>query len=250
MKTKKYLLFLISIFAFLLLATRSSFLYVCNNWDDANSYFSVGKALFNGKMPYRDVFDQKGMYLYFFYGLAYLISHTSFFGVFIMEIVLGLLDVIGFYKILGLYTSDRYATLFAPLTYATIVVSRSFWWGGAAEEICLPLYVFGLYFILSYFRNIYPDGTMSAKNLLIGGILAGLVANIKFTGLGFFFAWMALTWLSFLINKDFVGSIKACFIFLAGMFIPLFHGSSISESRTVCMNGTGDMYLSMFLASI
>lgn len=57
---------LASAFLLIMLASRSSFLYPCNNWNDANSYFSVGKALFNGKMPYRDVFDQKGMYLYFF----------------------------------------------------------------------------------------------------------------------------------------------------------------------------------------
>ena len=60
---------ILSAFLIMMVATRSSFLYPCNNWNDANSYFSVGKALFNGKMPYRDVFDQKGMYLYFFYGL-------------------------------------------------------------------------------------------------------------------------------------------------------------------------------------
>ena len=122
MKKSKYLLFLISVFAFLLLASRSSFLYVCNNWDDANSYFSVGKALFNGKMPYRDVFDQKGMYLYFFYGLAYLIKSTSFFGVFILEIVFGTIDVIGFYKILNLYISEKQSAFLAPAAYATIVV--------------------------------------------------------------------------------------------------------------------------------
>ena len=59
---------LLAAFILLLFATRSSFLYPYNDWNDANSYFSVGKALFHGKMPYRDVFDQKGMYLYFFYG--------------------------------------------------------------------------------------------------------------------------------------------------------------------------------------
>ena len=53
-------------FFILLFATRSSFLYPCNDWNDANSYFSMGKALFNGRVPYRDIFDQKGMYLYFF----------------------------------------------------------------------------------------------------------------------------------------------------------------------------------------
>ena len=69
------LFLLLAAFLVLLFASRSSFLYPFNDWNDANSYFSVGKALFNGKMPYRDVFDQKGMYLYFLYGLAYLVSH-------------------------------------------------------------------------------------------------------------------------------------------------------------------------------
>ena len=76
------LFLLLAAFLVLLFASRSSFLYPFNDWNDANSYFSVGKALFNGKMPYRDVFDQKGMYLYFLYGLAYLVSHTTFLGVF------------------------------------------------------------------------------------------------------------------------------------------------------------------------
>ena len=79
---------ILSVFLIMMVATRSSFLYPCNNWNDANSYFSVGKALFNGKMPYRDVFDQKGMYLYFFYGLCYLISNTTFIGVFFFEVIL------------------------------------------------------------------------------------------------------------------------------------------------------------------
>lgn len=61
---------LLAAFILLLFATRSSFLYPYNDWNDANSYFSVGKALFHGKMPYRDVFDQKGMYLYFFMDLV------------------------------------------------------------------------------------------------------------------------------------------------------------------------------------
>ncbi|WP_141107689.1 hypothetical protein [Butyrivibrio sp. YAB3001] len=212
--------FLLSAVLFLLLASRSSLLYVCNNWDDANSYFSMGKALFNGKVLYRDVFDQKGMYLYFLYGLAYLVSHTTFKGVFLLEIILGTLDIIGFNKILSLYTKKRIAALLAPLPFMTIVSSRSFWWGGAAEEICLPIYIWGLYILLDYFKNKYPDSTMSFKRIFIGGLLAGLIANIKFTGLGFFFAWMALVWLAFLTHKEFVSSIKACVIFLLGMFVP------------------------------
>lgn len=216
----RYLLFTISAALLLMLASRSSFLYIFNNWDDANSYFSVGKALFNGKMPYRDVFDQKGMYLYFLYGLCYLVSHTTFIGVYILEVILGSLNIIGFYKILRLYASERLSVLFAPLSFAVIVVSRSFWWGGAAEEICLPLYVWGLYLVMRYFKKDYENGCMGFKTVFAGGILAGVIANIKFTGLGFFFAWMTLVFFAFVAHKEFVDGIKACFVFLFGMFLP------------------------------
>ncbi len=218
-KKSKYIFFLISAMAFLMLASRSSFLYVFNNWDDANSYLSVGKALFNGKMPYRDVFDQKGMYLYFFYGLAYLVSHTTFAGVYILEVILAFFNILGFYKILRLYTGEKTSLIFAPLTFVVAVVSKSFWWGGAAEEICLPFYVWGLYLIVRYFREDYHEKTMPMKQVFFGGILAGIIANIKFTGLGFFFAWMMMVWFSFIFRKEFAASIKACLVFLFGMFV-------------------------------
>ncbi|WP_026527318.1 hypothetical protein [Butyrivibrio sp. VCD2006] len=231
MTTKKrdtliYIYLGISVLCCLVLATRSSFLYPLNNWDDANSYFSMGKALFNGKMLYRDVFDQKGMYLYFLYGLSYLVSHTTFTGVFILEAVLGFVDIAFFYRIITMFTGSNthmrkmLAGILATFTFAAIVCSRSFWWGGAAEEICLPFYVIGLYLTLDYFKNGYPNGVMPFKTVLLGGIMAGFIANIKFTGLGFFFAWMMMVFFSYLAHKEVALGIKACFVFLFGMFLP------------------------------
>lgn len=212
--------FLLSAWVILMLASRSSFLYPFNNWDDANSYFSVGKALFNGKMPYRDVFDQKGMYLYFLYGLTYLVSHTTFWGVFFLEVILATVDLLGIFRILQLYVKRETALFLAPATLATAFCSKSFYWGGSAEEICYPFLIWGLYLSLDYFRNEYPQKEMSRFKIFIGGILAGIVANIKFTVLGFFFAWMMCVAFAFLVRKDFFGAIRACLIFLLGMAIP------------------------------
>ena len=125
-------------FFILLFATRSSFLYPCNDWNDANSYFSMGKALFNGRVPYRDIFDQKGMYLYFFYGLAYLVSHTTFAGVFLLELILAVFDLTAIIKILRLYVKKSASLILAPLALAAGFSSQSFYWGGSAEEVCLP----------------------------------------------------------------------------------------------------------------
>jgi hypothetical protein len=141
-------------------------------------------------------------------------------GVYILEVIFGFIDIAGFYRIMRLYTNEKASVVFAPVSFAVIIISRSFWWGGAAEEICLPFYIWGLYLILAYFRQEYADSKMNSLHLLFGGILAGMIANIKFTGLGFFFAWMMLVWISFLVHKDLIGSLKACVIFLIGMFIP------------------------------
>ena len=35
----------------LFICSRSSWFYAFNNWDDANSYFSMGKAMMNGLVP-------------------------------------------------------------------------------------------------------------------------------------------------------------------------------------------------------
>lgn len=207
-------------FFILLFATRSSFLYPCNDWNDANSYFSMGKALFNGKVPYRDVFDQKGMYLYFLYGLAYLISHTTFAGVFLLELVSAAFDLAGICRILELYVKKTTAYILAPLVLGVSFASQSFYWGGSAEELCLPFLIWGLYLSLRYFGQEYPDKAMNAKTLFLGGLLAGMVANIKFTSLGFFFAWMMCAAFAFLARKDLAGAVKACGIFLLGMFLP------------------------------
>ncbi len=210
---------ILAAFAILLFASRSSFLYPCNDWNDANSYFSVGKGIFNGRLPYRDIFDQKGMYLYFFYGLAYLVSRTTFRGVFLMELVLAVADLAGIYKILKLYLKNSTALALTPPVLALSFASQSFYWGGSAEEICLPFLIWGLYLSLCYFKTEYPAKGMDHKTLFLAGILAGMVANIKFTVLGFFFAWMMCIAFSFLVRKDLAGAFKACFLFLLGMAV-------------------------------
>ena len=66
------------------LCSRCSPLYPFNNWNDANCFFTTGKAMFSGKVVYRDIYEQKGILLYFLYGLCYLVSNKTFLGVYIL----------------------------------------------------------------------------------------------------------------------------------------------------------------------
>lgn len=69
----------------LLVATSSSPLYATNFWTDTNIYFTIGRGMTRGLMPYRDLFDHKGPLLFILYALGAAISDTSFIGVFALE---------------------------------------------------------------------------------------------------------------------------------------------------------------------
>ncbi len=211
---------LLSAFAIITVCSRSSFLYVFNLWDDANSYFTVGKCIFRGFVPYRDLFDQKGIMLYFIYGLASLISPTTFRGVYVMEILAAFFSLLAICKIYKMFLEPRtFPYILTPITGAVIYSSFNFYWGGGAEEFLFPFIMWGMYLSVKYFRRTYPE-TMGYGTVLAGGILAGCVFNIKFNSLGFFFGWMLMVFLADIIgDRMILKAIISCFVFLGGMGI-------------------------------
>lgn len=172
-------------FLLMLLLTRSSFLYPYNNWDDSNSYFSMGKSMFHGILIYRDIFDQKGPYLYFLYGLCSLVSGTTFRGVFLMEILLGAADLLLIDRILKLFCRPQTAAFLSPILLACMCASKSFYWGGCAEEICLPFLLFPLYVLLRTLQHNRRTG-FSPRDVFLSGLCCGFVFCVKFTLMGFF----------------------------------------------------------------
>lgn len=207
-------------FAIMTVCTRSSFLYVFNLWDDVNSYFTMGKCMFRGFVPYRDLFDQKGILLYFIYGIASLISPTKFTGVYIMEIIAAGLSLLAILKIYQLYLEpSTFPYILTPVTGAVIYSSWNFYWGGSAEEFLFPAIMWGMYLSVRHFRRRYPE-PMGYWTVLFGGILAGVVLHIKFNSLGFFFAWMMMVFFADIIGSRAVKeAFISCFVFLGGMLL-------------------------------
>ena len=215
---KIYLYMVAMAVLFLLICSRSSLLYPCNNWDDANSYFSMGKFMMNGGVIYRDLYDQKGPYLYLLYGLAYLISGNTFFGVFLMEILAVSFFLLAGYRIFCLYCREKTALVLVPILAAACLSAKSLYWGGAAEEFCLPLFAWSLYFSLRYFKEEYPKAP-GLKMILTNGIFAGIIMQVKFNMLGFYFAWMAAIALMNFTRANRKKALASCGVFLSGMGI-------------------------------
>ena len=79
------LLFLVALVT-VSVCSLSSPLYPFNDWVDANCFFTVGKSMLYGIVPYRDLYEQKGPLLYALYALCYPISHRTFLGGWLLEV--------------------------------------------------------------------------------------------------------------------------------------------------------------------
>lgn len=172
----------------LCVATTSSPLYATNFWTDTNIYFTIGRGMTQGLMPYRDLFDHKGPLLYMIYALAALISDTGFMGVFCLEVVsLAAMLFVG-YKTVRLYGEERLAVLSVPLTAVVTVACTAFTQGGSAEEFCLPALSLALCAAL---RRMRVEDAHPAWMHALFGAATGWVFLIKYTDCGLFFGLSA-----------------------------------------------------------
>lgn len=203
--------------AFMLVCTKSSPLYLLNDWADPNCYFTMGKSMFHGKVLYRDILDHKGPYIFLLYGLASLISSTDFLGVFLFEILSWGIFLYYNHKIAVLYLTKRQGFVMLPLLSAVILASESFYYGGSAEEFCLPLLAAGLSYFLEYFHNEHRGDGLAYRKILICGICAGILFWTKFNLLGFYFAWLLTFLLIDIRKRDVKGAVKKCLVFSGGI---------------------------------
>ena len=186
-KNKKNAVFLwlycaLTAFVILTVCTKSSFLYPLNDWVDANCFFTVGKALANGKVLYRDIYEQKGPWLYFLHAICYRISEKTFFGVYLLELVSGTVFLYFAAKLMRLYRAKGISVLL-PLLAAVIYASYAFCHGDSVEELCLPLFSAGLYIAERAFSE---KRTVSLREWILLGVLGGLAFWMKFNLAGFF----------------------------------------------------------------
>lgn len=187
------------------ICSKSSPIYPLNDWVDSNCFFTVGKSVVNGIVPYKDIYEQKGPLLYFIHSLGYLISNTSFLGIYFIEIVACFSFLVISYKIMLLFCEEK-IILLIPLMSAFIYGSNQFAHGDSAEELCLPLISYCLYLGVKYVK--FNTG-LNFKECVLIGITSGMVLWIKYTMLGFYVGFFIVILVIMMKQHDFEKFFKA-----------------------------------------
>ena len=171
-------------FITILICSKSSPLYPLNDWVDANTYLTVGRGMLHGKVPYRDLYEQKGPLLYMLHAGAAVLSEKSFFGVFIIETAACTAFLYETWLMLS-RNSGKSRLWLLPVVSGVIYASRAFCHGDSAEELCLPImlgaYILGL-------GAVHEKRPLSGREWFSLGVLGGVVLWIKFSLTGIFAA--------------------------------------------------------------
>lgn len=175
----------------LLLFSRCSPLYPTNNWGEANAFFTVGRGMLAGKVPYRDLTLGAGPLVYALHALAACVSGSSFIGVWLLEII-ALTGLLYFsWKLAARISGQSALSMYcAALACLLVVSSRAFIYGDTVEEFALPLQAWTLCDLLLYLRD--PDRCMPARRVVLYGFLAGCVLWLKYELLGVHLAFIAV----------------------------------------------------------
>ena len=181
---------LIAVFAMLIVtfSTTCSFLYKYHTWGDSNIFFTIGKAMLSGVMPYRDLFDQKGPVVFMLHALGALISYKSFFGIYILQLVNCFFYLLFIYKTNGLFFNrNNYLNtlMLGVLTYVSLAYST----GDSVEEFSLAIIMYAIYVAL---KNCIFNTVPSKTELVMIGITSGLVFWMKYTIIGFYAGWILI----------------------------------------------------------
>lgn len=171
------------------ICSRSSFIYPYNDWYDANCFFTVGKGMMNGLVPYKDLLEQKGPFIYVLHGIAWLISHESFFGVYLIELACQTIFLYYSYRIVELYSRNN-AVYLIPVLSVICCTSYAFYYGDSAEELCLPFLSASLYLFV---KAIVEDKDLTIKQSVLIGVLSGCVFWAKFSLIGMYLGWYIVT---------------------------------------------------------
>lgn len=215
---KELIILIVASIVTLTVVSTCSPIYPFNPGDDINVFFTVGRCIKHGMIPYRDVFDHKGPILYFIYFLASLISEKSFTGVWIIECLVAATFAVFSWKTVKLFvTPSKVSLLFMPVLLGLIYTSGMVDFGGVTEELSFPLITVMMYFGLKAIVN--GDGLPSGLESLICGVITGALFWIKFTFVGFSAGFCLYILIYALKKKSFQRLWQCVWKFAAGVLI-------------------------------
>jgi len=145
-------------------------LHIAGVATDQGIYQYVGRVILDHGVPYRDAWDHKQPLTYLIHALGLLITNNSFWGIWVIELIV--LTLTGFFSFILLkkMTPPIVAVLIVLNSILSIWVLSGY---GNPEQLALPFYMLSLALFFSLISTKTNSKRRIFSALLIGGLIAG-----------------------------------------------------------------------------
>lgn len=181
---------------------------------DGGFFLYAGEQVLAGKIPYLDVWDNKGPAIFYINALGLWLGGGSRWGVWTVEF----LCIFGALLILYRVLSKRWGTgaaLFGT-TIAGLGLRVALGYGNYTEEFALLFNAVGLYLFLSM-----VDAERNDWKYFWVGALFGLSFSFRANNIGGFFAMLTAVFLFYMFKRNFVEALRIIFVSLVGFAAPI-----------------------------
>ena len=201
---------------------------------DGAIFYIVGKAIMQGKVLYKDIFDHKTPYIYFINGLASIIDYNHI-GLFIVVVLILFISLFFIYKVLilifdhtdlknGVVINDnqKYVISMVGAFIMGILLCNSDMTEGycKTEPFAVALILPAVFLMAKYYYNI-TNLREIPKQMFVIGILAGLTFMINLKGIVLFVPLVIPLTFDFIKQKQWVCLLKTFFFGLLGVIVAI-----------------------------
>lgn len=162
----------------LLICNMCSPLYPTNWWCDANIFQVMGNEIWNGKVLYRDIYDQKGPVIFLIHALGRVAGAKTFIGTWLLLIAACWITLMGMMKSMMLWVKREVALPLTMVIGALCYGSIIYGYGDTSEEWSLPVIAWAWYLFFRYAKN---DELPNTWQSILLGIGMALVFWNKYT---------------------------------------------------------------------
>lgn len=205
-------LFLLNIAFIFLLSSPNSPIGTTNSLTDSSVFRYIGLLMTENKIPYLDVFDHKGIFLYFLNYLGCLLNPK--YGIWFIELILLFITLVFSYKTVRIYTNKLNSIIAVLLSYIPLIYT--FECGNMTEELSLPFIVISLYLFL---RDWQSNKSVGNKNAIIIGMCCSAVLLLKPNLISLWVCLSIFLFINYLKNKDYKRLLWLILSFVTGIFI-------------------------------
>ncbi len=142
------------------LSPDSFMTHLCTMRADSAWFFTCGKAWMEGMTPYVDFADSKGPILWLIYGIGYLLSPTSYIGVFWLSVLAYTFSFAAVWRTARLFVGRR-ESLIVLAVMPMLMFYRVIHDEVRAEDFCMPWVCIGIYCTCRALLS--PQGTSVRK---------------------------------------------------------------------------------------